>query len=88
MVILSESNEISCKEKNELLKQEMQRVKDFISDFKEKYGFEIPYYIAEEIVEKGLIENKIVLTNLAKMNDRLSEIDANTLKKLIKKGEL
>lgn len=88
MEIISEDYGRLCREKNELLKQEMKRVKDFIKEFKEKYGFEIPYYIAEEFVENGLVENKIALTNLAKMNDRLSEIDAKTLKEIIKKGEL
>lgn len=47
----------------------------------EKYSFIIPDYVLEEIVRDNIIKEKLIFfINIAKINNRITEEEANVLK--------
>ena len=64
---------------NEIEKNEqISKINELDKKIQNELSIKIPQYILDEIIVGGTKENIIALTNLAKLNNRISEQDANT----------
>ena len=75
--------EIDLNERNRILKEEIEIMENQRKKIQDKFQFEIPIYILDEIIEsinKNREDNINCLINLAKINDRITEEHANALK--------
>lgn len=56
-------------------------IKEKGARIQEKYSFIIPEYVLEEIIIDNIIKEKLILfINIAKINNRITEEEANILK--------
>ena len=64
---------------NEIKKNEqISKINELDKKIQNELSIKIPQYILDEIIVDGTKENIIALTNLAKLNNRISKQDANT----------
>jgi len=64
---------------NEIEKNEqISKINELDKKIQNELSIKIPQYILDEIIVDGTKENIIALTNLAKLNNRISKQDANT----------
>ena len=64
---------------NEIEKNEqISKINELDKKIQNELSIKIPQYILDEIIVDGTKENIIALINLAKLNNRISEQDANT----------
>ena len=64
---------------NEIEKNEqISKINELDKKIQNELSIKIPQYILDEIIVGGTKENIIALINLAKLNNRISEQDANT----------
>lgn len=60
----------------ERYKKHNKKIKDLSQKIKSDLLIEIPSYVVDEILCKGTRENIIALTNLARINNRITNADA------------
>ena len=64
---------------NEIEKNEqINKINELDKKIQNELSIKVPEYILDEIIVDGTKENIIALTNLAKLNNRISKQDANT----------
>ena len=64
--------------KIEKTNEQINKINELDNKIQNELSIKIPQYILDEIIVDGTKENIIALTNLAKLNNRISEQDANT----------
>lgn len=70
------NNQVTCM----LLENEIQRYKRLKEKLEFEYGFSIPDYIVDEIINNNDYENLCLLINLAIISKRLSKEQGNIIK--------
>jgi len=78
-----EQDDIDINEKNRILKEYLNFLKDERKKIQDKFNFNVPTYILDEIIEsknRNRKENINALINLAKVNDRITAEQAKILK--------
>lgn len=58
--------------------EQISKINELDKKIQNELSIKIPQYILDEIIVGGTKENIIALINLAKLNNRISEQDANT----------
>lgn len=80
---ISELDELNISERNRILKEYIECMENKRKEIQDKFSFEIPTYILDEIIESAgrhREDNINCLINAAIINDRISEEDAYFLK--------
>ena len=63
--------------KIEIINEQINKINELDKKIQNELSIKIPKYILDEIIVGGTKENIIALTKLAKLNNRITEQDAN-----------
>lgn len=63
--------------KIEIINEQINKINELDKKIQNKLSIKVPQYILDEIIIGGTKENIIALTKLAKLNNRITEQDAN-----------
>jgi len=64
--------------KIEIINEQINKINELDKKIQNELSIKVPQYILDEIIIGGTKENIIALTNLAKLNNKISEQTANT----------
>jgi len=65
------------KNKFEITNEQISKINNLDKIIQNELSIKVPEYILDEIIVGGTKENILALTNLAKLNNRITEQDAN-----------
>lgn len=63
--------------KIEIINEQINKINELDKKIQNELSIKVPQYILDEIIIGGTKENIIALTKLAKLNNRITEQDAN-----------